>query len=282
MCLPNPDQRWPGEAAPANDIGVACATDSACAYNNCMATSGGYCTKTMCDFAGCPTGSTCFGAGTGQSTCLKDCTTDAQCRVGEGYACSTHHVCQPGAAAGSGWNSSWGAGDCLAAWGTAGSGLSPCDTVKDTYIVVRKSARNAALCEKGSLVANFQVGLGFAPVGDKVQEGDGKTPEGVFFAASLVPNSSYYRAYLLSYPDKADADRGLTAGLITAAQKTAIYAAQDACTTPPQTTGLGSYVEVHGRGGTSDWTLGCVAMDDLAIDQLWATLGARDTIVVLP
>jgi hypothetical protein len=180
------------------------------------------------------------------------------------------------------WDSSVGAADCTDAWGTAGSGLSPCDTVKDSYLVVHKSARNLALCEAGALVSNFEMGLGFAPVGDKTHEGDGKTPEGVFYVASLVPNSSYYKAFLVSYPDKGDAARGLTAGIITQAQKDAIDTAQDTCTVPPQTTALGSYIEVHGHGGTSDWTLGCMAISNAGIDSLWAALGQNDTIVVLP
>ena len=283
VCLPDPGQRWPGEAAPANDIGAACNADTSCAYKACLTTPGGMCTKTMCDFTGCPTGSACFGTGTGQTSCLKTCTATSQCRSAEGYVCdTTYGVCLPGTSGGGTWNSSVGASDCLTAWGTAGSALSACDTVKDDYVVIRKSARNVALCRQGVLVANFQGGLGFAPVGDKIQEGDGKTPEGVFYATSLLPNSSYYKAWLFSYPDKGDATRGLTAGLITQAQKTAIDSAQDNCATPPQTTNLGSYVEMHGRGGTTDWTFGCVAVADTAVDQMWATIGLRDTIVILP
>ena len=283
VCMPQPDQRWPGEAAPANDIGGPCATDQACAQNRCMSMSGGYCTKTMCASAGCPSGSTCFGIGQGQTTCLKDCTVDANCRTGEGYEChKTYGVCWPKPAVPVPWNPSVGASDCLVAWGTAGSGLSPCDTTKDQYIVVHKSARNMALCDQGQLVANFQTGLGFAPVGDKEREGDGKTPEGVFFAASLLPTSQYYKAFLISYPDRDDAARGLDAGIITAAQKTAIDQAQQNCTTPPQTTDLGSYIEIHGMGGTSDWTLGCMATENANIDALWATIVQRDTIIILP
>jgi hypothetical protein len=282
VCMPEPGQRWPGEPAPANDIGAACVNDAACAHKSCLSTQNGMCTKTMCDYAGCPSGSACFGIGNGQTACLKTCTSNADCRQAEGYACnSTHRVCLPGNTRPT-WNPSFGAGDCLAAWGTNGSGLSPCDTVKDNYIVVRKSARNLALCNRGTLVANFEAGLGFAPVGDKEREGDGKTPEGVFYAAQLLPNSQYYKAWLLSYPDKEDAARGLDAGLITQAQKNAIDTAQNNCTVPPQTTQLGSYLEVHGRGGTSDWTLGCIAISDMGVDQLWAVLGLRDTIVVLP
>ncbi|MEW5743742.1 MAG: L,D-transpeptidase family protein, partial [Myxococcota bacterium] len=283
VCLPDSGQRWPGEAAPANDIGAACTAASDCANNSCLSMTGGYCSKSMCDFAGCPSGSSCFGIGNGQTQCFKDCTTSGQCRQAEGYTCSSQHqVCLVSGGGSGTWNPSVGASDCLVAWGTGGSGLSSCDAVKDDYIVVRKSARNLALCNAGVLVANFQAGLGFAPVGDKEWEGDGKTPEGVFYVASLVPNSSYYKAFLLSYPDSADGVRGLAAGRITQAQKNAIDAAQASCAVPPQTTDLGSYVEVHGRGGTSDWTLGCVAISDSGVDQLWSTIGVRDTIVVLP
>jgi hypothetical protein len=282
VCMPEPGQRWPGEAAPVNDIGAACANDAACANKSCLATPGGMCSKSMCDFAGCPAGSQCFGTGNGQTSCFKTCTADSQCRVSEGYVCdTTYRVCLPGTNRPT-WNSSFGAGDCMAAWGTNGSGLSTCDTTKDDYVVVRKSARNVALCNRGALVANFEGGLGFAPIGDKEREGDGKTPEGVFYVTSLLPNSSYYKAFLISYPDKADATRGLSTGLISSTEKTAIDTAQNNCTTPPQTTQLGSYLELHGRGGTSDWTLGCVAIADTGVDQVWAVLGLRDTIVVLP
>ncbi len=283
VCLPSAGQRWPGEPAPANDIGAACLTDSNCANNACLAMSGGYCTKNLCDTAGCPTGSTCFGIGAGQSSCLKDCTAASQCRATDGYTChATYSVCWPGSSGAATWNPAVGASDCLVAWGTAGSGLSVCDTVKDQYVVVNKSARNLALCNQGALITNHRAGLGFAPVGDKVREGDGRTPEGVFYVASLVPNSQYYKAFLVSYPDKGDAARGLDAGIITLTQKNAIDAAQTACTPPPQTTDLGSYVEIHGLGSASDWTLGCMALDNTSVDALWATIGAHDTIVILP
>jgi murein L,D-transpeptidase YafK len=202
--------------------------------------------------------------------------------MSDGYVChSTYQVCLPGST-GATWNASVGASDCMVAWGTNGSGLSPCDTVKDDYVVVHKSARNIALCTSGTLVASYRVGLGFAPVGDKVQEGDGKTPEGVFYVASLVPSSQYYKAFLVSYPDTPHAAAGLQSGLITQAQKNAIDTAQANCTTPPQTTALGSYVEIHGDGSSSDWTLGCMALDNTSVDALYAHLGAHDTIVILP
>jgi hypothetical protein len=246
-----------------------------------MALPNGYCTKSYCDTTGCPEGSTCFGFSGGETFCLQECAGDGECRTSEGYECDLDDTCWPNNDAPS-WNASVGAADCASAWGTNGSGLSPCDSTKDDYVVLRKSARNLALCNRGALVQSYRMGLGFAPLGDKQVEGDGKTPEGVFYIPQLVPNSDYYKAFLVSYPDKADATRGVSGGNITQAQKGAHDSAQDQSKTPPQSTGLGGWIEIHGEGGSSDWTLGCAALDNSAVDVLWSTLGVRDTIVILP
>jgi hypothetical protein len=180
------------------------------------------------------------------------------------------------------WNPAVGAADCMSAWGANGEKLSPCDTLKDDYVVVHKSARNVALCKSGKLVKNFRSGLGSKPSGDKVKDGDGRTPEGVFYVPRLVPNSTYYKAFLLSYPSLDDAARGVTSGLITPAQRSQIESAHAACVEPPQTTALGGDLELHGNGSSADWTAGCVALDDSSIDLLWSSIGAGDTIVVVP
>jgi len=176
------------------------------------------------------------------------------------------------------WNPAVGTSDCKAAWGK----LSPCDALPDDYLVVRKSARNLAVCKSGGNVNNFRVGLGFNPVGDKKQQGDGRTPEGTFYVSRVNPASKYYKAFVLSYPDKQVADDGYAAGLISAATRSQIYAAQSSCGEPPSNTALGGMVEVHGKGGSSDWTAGCVAIEDVEMDYLWARIGKRDTVVVLP
>ena len=147
---------------------------------------------------------------------------------------------------------------------------------------VEKKARRMTLLSRGVPLRSYRAAIGRAPTGHKQREGDGKTPEGVYYVSLRLPSSSYYKAFLLSYPDKADAVRGLQAGLISAAQKQAIDQAQDACGNPPQQTGLGGEIELHGKGGDSDWTLGCIAGDDSTIDEVWAKIDAKDTIVVYP
>lgn len=180
------------------------------------------------------------------------------------------------------WDPSVGAADCADAWGAAGEGLSTCDETKDDYVVVHKSKRNIALCTAGALVKNFRTGLGFAPVGPKQKEGDGKTPEGVFYIPRRVPESDFHRALLLSYPSREDALRGAAAGLVTTSQKDQILAAHDACKEPPQSTPLGGLIEIYGEGSDDDWTSGCMALDNEDMDALWKRLGVGDTIVVLP
>ena len=180
------------------------------------------------------------------------------------------------------WDPSVGAADCAASWGVAGEKLSPCDTVKDDYVVVHKSTRNVALCKSGKLVKNMRSGLGSTPSGAKLQLGDGKTPEGVFFVPRLIPDSNYYKAFLISYPSVADATRGVASGLITNGQRQQIQSAHSACVEPPQDTPLGGDIELQGNGGDRDWTAGNVALDDPSVDLLWSNIGVGDSIVVLP
>lgn len=181
------------------------------------------------------------------------------------------------------WDPAVGAADCASAWGMAGEKLSPCDTTKDRFVVVHKSKRNVALCSAGGkLEKNLRSGLGFAPSGTKEKQGDGKTPEGVFYVANLLPDSSYHRAFLFSYPTKADAARGVASGLITPAEHDQITQAQDACQAPPQETGLGGDVEIHGDGSSKDWTVGCVALENDDVDRLWGELHLGASLVVLP
>ena len=180
------------------------------------------------------------------------------------------------------WDPGVGEADCASAWGNAGEKLSSCDTTKDTYVVVHKRMRNVALCKKGTLLKNLRAGLGSQPVGDKSKEGDGRTPEGVFYVPRLLPSSRYYKAFLISYPSLDAAARGERNGLITSSVRAQIESAHAACVAPPQNTALGGDIELHGSGSTADWTLGPIALDNAGIDLLWGAIGVGDTVVVLP
>lgn len=280
ICLPMEPQGWPGESPKGFDIGDPCGLDQDCESLMCLQLPGGYCTKPYCEFTGCPAGSTCYAFEGGGTACLDDCSGSNECRESEGYTCDDYGSCWPAQGpVQTSWDPSVGPGDCASAWV---AGLSPCDSIPDDFVVANKGARNLALCQGAEEVVSFHMGLGFAPAGDKQVEGDGKTPEGVFYVSELVPGSKYYKAFLISYPDPDDAAWGLSQGLISGSEKSAIDGAHASCQTPPQTTALGSYIELHGEGGGQDWTWGCMAVDNDELDQIWAVLGPQDTIVVKP
>ncbi len=144
-------------------------------------------------------------------------------------------------------------------------------------IVVRKQARRIQLFEDNAPftldgeLACWQVGLGGDPEGTKERRGDSRTPEG-WYRTSDKPWSNFYGAIAVHYPGEVDADRGLAAGLITEAQRGQIVAAVRSGKKPPQTTRLGGEILIHGGGGESDWTLGCIAMDNDDLDLLRASL----------
>ncbi len=151
-------------------------------------------------------------------------------------------------------------------------------------IVVRKADRKLDVLSPpgGEVVRSWRIGLGFDPVGDKEREGDGRTPEGTFRITKRVPHSSYYKAFLINYPLSEDAERGVKDGIITEATRTKIDDAHANKTTPPQFTGLGGLIEIHGMGSLGDWTLGCVAVDNDVIDELWPHTKTGTVVRIVP
>lgn len=128
----------------------------------------------------------------------------------------------------------------------------------------------------------FSVGLGFAPTGDKVQEGDGKTPEGSFYVCQKVPNSNYHKAFLISYPSPTHAKAGFERKSISEKQYQNILYAHKVKGIPPQNTALGGLIEIHGNGSSSDWTLGCIALEDTCIDELWKVVTVGTLVTIYP
>jgi murein L,D-transpeptidase YafK len=136
-------------------------------------------------------------------------------------------------------------------------------------IVVEKGARRLTLYSGGERVRVFQAALGFEPVGDKVRQGDGRTPEGDFYVCMKNDKSKFYLSLGLSYPNAEDAERGLRDGIINRAQHKQITSAISRGAKPPWNTALGGEIFIHGGGTTSDWTWGCVALANENIKELF-------------
>lgn len=94
----------------------------------------------------------------------------------------------------------------------------------------------------GGAVGKWECSIGTNTInGDKEVEGDRITPTGDYYICTRNDKSAYHLSLGLSYPDKSDADRGLAQGIITQAQRDAIYSAIDNKGCPPWDTALGAY-----------------------------------------
>lgn len=154
--------------------------------------------------------------------------------------------------------------------------------LKEPRIVVTKSKRQLELYSDGRVVRTYQVGLGFNPLQDKKQEGDGATPEGDFYIFTRNDKSAYYLSLGLSYPNVEDADRGLRDKLISKKEHEAIVKAVRRQGMPPQNTALGGLIYIHGHGAKSDWTLGCVALENQDIRELYSAVLVGTPVTIRP
>jgi hypothetical protein len=134
-----------------------------------------------------------------------------------------------------------------------------------TAIVISKLEKRMVIYKKGLAVAEFDVGLGFNGLSDKLHSGDDATPEGRYQITKKNPSSHFYKALLINYPNDEDMRR-----FAAAKQKREI----------PYWVGIGGLVEIHG-GGEDSLTRGCISVDDKAMDELFnmVLVGTPVTIV---
>ena len=145
----------------------------------------------------------------------------------------------------------------LIAVGAASTGLmlSACGGAPDAsvdHILIEKSRRRMTLFENRKVVKQYRIHLGFAPLGHKQFEGDGKTPEGRYYIKSKNPNSAFHLSLEISYPNRAD-----------------IAYARARGRSP------GGDIFIHGGPrrrenlAKRDWTAGCIAVSDKQIEEVY-------------
>jgi murein L,D-transpeptidase YafK len=154
--------------------------------------------------------------------------------------------------------------------------------LRNPLIVVTKSKRRLELYSDGALVRTYKVGLGLNPIPDKIRQGDHATPEGDFYVFTKNDKSAFYLSLGISYPNIEDAERGLREKIITRAQHDAIVRAIKRKATPPQNTRLGGDIYIHGNGAASDWTWGCVALENEDMRELFEAVSVGTTVTIKP
>ena len=152
--------------------------------------------------------------------------------------------------------------------------------LKNPRIVIIKSERRLELFAGRAVLRRYKIGLGLSPVEDKVRQGDRRTPEGEFYIFTKNHKSAFYLSLGLSYPNIEDAERGLRDKLISQRQHHVIVRAIKRKARPPQNTALGGDIYIHGNGASSDWTWGCVALENADMKELFdaVTVGTPVTI----
>jgi murein L,D-transpeptidase YafK len=149
-------------------------------------------------------------------------------------------------------------------------------------IIVKKSQRALILYSDDQIVRAYRIGLGVNPDDDKTHEGDGCTPEGEFYICSKNSQSRFSLSLGLSYPNQEDAERGLRDGLITQAQHDHIVRAIQEGSRPPWDTPLGGEIFIHGHGSGSDWTAGCIALENENIRELYDAVPKGTPVIIEP
>lgn len=134
-------------------------------------------------------------------------------------------------------------------------------------VLVDKSDRRLELLSGDAVVRRYEIALGFAPEGDKQQEGDGKTPEGRYTIESRNPDSAFHRSLKISYPDAADR-AAAAARDVSAGGDIFIHGAPNWWLLPGQPPG--------------DWTKGCIAVTDAEIEEIWSLVRDGTPIEIRP
>jgi hypothetical protein len=122
-----------------------------------------------------------------------------------------------------------------------------------TVIVVSKMDRTMTIYEEGRPYKTYKIGIGRNGLADKLLAGDGATPEGRYRIIRKIPESRYYKALLLNYPNEEDRKEFLRLKKLGQI---------------PQRAGMGGLIEIHG-GGREGMTHGCISLENNHMDEVY-------------
>ena len=137
-------------------------------------------------------------------------------------------------------------------------------------VVVEKAKRSMHLMQSGKVLKSYRVALGQDPVGPKMQQGDSRTPEGVYSIDFRRPESRFNLALHVSYPNSSDRQQAAARGVSP-----------------------GGEIYIHGQpnGGVNparlaqtgpDWTDGCISVTNREMSEIWAMVKVGTPIEIKP
>jgi murein L,D-transpeptidase YafK len=148
------------------------------------------------------------------------------------------------------------------------AGATPANAKVDRVLVL-KHQHVLQLLNGGHILKEYKVALGGSPVGPKTQQGDHKTPEGIYTLDSRNSKSQYYKSLHISYP---------TPEQRAAARKRGVSPGGDVFVH-----GLpGKYRNIGAAHRLYDWTDGCIAVTDEEMDEIWLAVADGTPIEIRP
>ena len=136
-------------------------------------------------------------------------------------------------------------------------------------IVVLKAKRELQLLRSGKVIRTYKVALGADPVGHKQRQGDGRTPEGTYKIDYRNSHSQFHRSLHITYPNSQDR---------ASAKKRGVSPGGDIFIH-----GLGKQWGWVGKAHTArDWTLGCIAVTNEEIEEIWTLVPDGISVEIRP
>ena len=141
------------------------------------------------------------------------------------------------------------------------------------YIIIDKSDYELMVYDGDGWYATYPVVFGSKDLGDKMMEGDRKTPEGTFKIVSKRPHEKWGKIMLIDYPTQADIEK---------------FKERKARGLLPATARIGGGIGIHGTWERDEmavdyfqnWTNGCISMKREEVDEVYSMVpvGTRVTI----
>lgn len=136
-------------------------------------------------------------------------------------------------------------------------------------VVVKKSENKMMLIKKGKPIRTYNIALGGNPVGHKVQEGDQRTPEGVYTLNYKNTKSKFYKSINIDYPNEWDIARAKRRG-VDPGDDIVIHGLPNE---------LGNHL---GPIQPKNWTEGCIAVRNHEMDEIWQLVELDTPIEIRP
>lgn len=138
-----------------------------------------------------------------------------------------------------------------------------------TFVLVEKSKKILKVIKDNQTIFEFPISLGFEPVGQKLEEGDGKTPEGIYTIDYQIAEWDYYKALHISYPNKLQIENAKLQGK-NPGGGILIH-------------GMKYYWNWFGHFHTYlNWTNGCIAVNNEEMDVLLNLVPIGSKIIIKP